>query len=174
MTIKCLAQPATIFSWVRQPLWDREKCVRHARQHAAEALLSVLNCTHPPPLINVRSASTSSAPSIATSSWVMWTQTQRLITQAEDKAEVKLTDSWSLLSIYSLQQSAPFMVFLSLHRHNFHSATIQADRVWAPTYCGSISFPRLSDSFATSSSYFWVPVQIRQCEAVLQNQLTSL
>lgn len=36
------------------------------------------------------------------------------------------------------------------------------------------SFPRLSVQFEKSSSYLWVPVQIRQSEAVLQNQLTGL
>lgn len=103
----------------------------------AEALLSVLNCTYPPPLINVRSASTSSAPSIATSSWVMWTQTQRLITVSRRQSRGQTNPS---------QHSTDH---ISQLHHHFHSATIQADRVWAPTYCGSISFPRLSHSFAT-------------------------
>lgn len=50
---------------------QREKDVRQMLEETQLSLcLSALNRTHPPPLINVRSVSTSSAPSIATSSCV--------------------------------------------------------------------------------------------------------
>lgn len=52
---------------VRQREDERETDVRG---DAVLVLLSALNCTHPPPFISARSASTSSAPSIATSSCV--------------------------------------------------------------------------------------------------------
>lgn len=52
---------------VRQREDERETDVRG---DGVLVLLSVLNCTHPPPFISARSASTSSAPSIATSSCV--------------------------------------------------------------------------------------------------------
>lgn len=166
MTTKCFPQPATIFSCVRQPLWDKERTSE--RQKSGDTgwvLLSVLNCPHPPPLISVRSPSTSSAPSITTSSCVGGMLTYYSTRQIKRNCFSAFRHS-----------APPVMFFFFCSRTGTISTTLQfkltefeRQRIAAPS-----SRPRLSDSFVTSSSYLWVPVQIRQREAVLHNQLASL
>lgn len=82
MTMKCLAQPATIFSWVRQPLPEKSKAMTHVHRNEPHYCFQICQMSglknrssYPPPLMSVRPASTSSAPSMATSSWDTNTQT---------------------------------------------------------------------------------------------------
>lgn len=133
--MKCLAQPAMIFSWVRQPL--RTKDGENGEGKPEGTRLRGVTLTHPPPLISVRSASTSSAPSIATSSL------------NGDKMRSGDTDMTvrSQTSQYSLNDQVQ-------QRDTLNPA--------APT------------STSGSWSYLWVPVQVWQREAVMQDQLTSL
>ena len=82
MTMKCFAQPATIFSWVRQPLPEKATiCCKepHTTLRYFQSCQGWGNvpCSYPPPLMRVSPASTSSAPSMATSSCYRQTQTNK-------------------------------------------------------------------------------------------------